>query len=47
MATQAPLLDVQGVTLQYKTSDKLVTATWKVGFQANRSDRLILLGPSG
>lgn len=47
MATTAPLLDVQGVTLQYKTSDKLVTATWKVGFQANRSDRLILLGPSG
>lgn len=48
MATAAaPLLDVQGVTIQYKTSDQLVTATWKVGFQANRSDRLILLGPSG
>lgn len=47
MAITAPLLDVQDVTLQYKTSDKLVTATWKVGFQANRSDRLILLGPSG
>jgi len=47
MATTVPLLDVQGVTLQYKTSDKLVTATWKVGFQANRSDRLVLLGPSG
>jgi NitT/TauT family transport system ATP-binding protein len=48
MATAAAaLLDVQGVTIQYKTSDQLVTATWKVGFQANRSDRLILLGPSG
>ncbi len=47
MATQNPLLDVQAVILQYKTSDRLVTATWKVGFQANRSDRLILLGPSG
>jgi NitT/TauT family transport system ATP-binding protein len=48
MATAAaPLLDVQGVTIQYKTSDQLVTATWKVGFQAFRSDRLILLGPSG
>jgi NitT/TauT family transport system ATP-binding protein len=48
MATAAvPLLDVRGVTIQYKTSDQLVTATWKVGFQANRSDRLILLGPSG
>lgn len=43
----APLLDVRGVTIQYKTSDQLVTATWKVGFQADRSDRLILLGPSG
>lgn len=48
MATPVvPLLDVRGVTIQYKTSDQLVTATWKVGFQANRSDRLILLGPSG
>lgn len=47
MATKAPLLDVQGVTIQYKTREQLVTATWKVGFQADRSDRLILLGPSG
>jgi len=47
MASAAPLLDVQGVTLQYKTSEQLVTATWKVGFQAHRSDRLVLLGPSG
>jgi len=47
MATTAPLLDVQGVTIQYKTSDQLVTATWNVGFQADRADRLILLGPSG
>jgi NitT/TauT family transport system ATP-binding protein len=48
MATAAaPLLDVQGVTIQYKTSEQLVTATWRVGFQADRSDRLILLGPSG
>jgi NitT/TauT family transport system ATP-binding protein len=43
----APLLDVQGVTIQYKTSEQLVTATWKVGFQADRSERLVLLGPSG
>lgn len=47
MASANPLLDVQGVTMQYKTSDKLVTATWRVSFQANRADRLILLGPSG
>jgi len=42
-----PLLDVRGVTIQYKTSEQLVTATWNVGFQAGRADRLILLGPSG
>jgi NitT/TauT family transport system ATP-binding protein len=47
MAATVPLLDVQGVTIQYKTSEQLVTATWKVGFQVDRSDRLILLGPSG
>lgn len=47
MSSAAPLLDVQGVTLQYKTREQMVTATWKVGFQAHRSDRLVLLGPSG
>ena len=43
----APLLDVRGVTLQYKTRDHLVTATYRVDFQVFRSDRFILLGPSG
>lgn len=47
MASKEPLLDVQDVTIQYKTREQLVTATWQVGFQAERSDRLILLGPSG
>src|SRR6202163_5015290 len=42
----APLLDVRGVTLQYKTKDHLVTATYRVDFQVFRSDRFILLGPS-
>jgi len=42
-----PLLDVRGVTLQYKTKDHLVTATWRVDFSVFRSDRFILLGPSG
>ena len=46
-ADDAPLLDVRGVTLQYKTSDHLVTATYRVDFQVFRSDRFILLGPSG
>ena len=45
MAT--PLLDVRGVTLQYKTSERLVTATERVSFQVQTSDRFVLLGPSG
>lgn len=43
----APLLDVRGVTLQYRTRDHLVTATYRVDFQVHRSDRFVLLGPSG
>jgi NitT/TauT family transport system ATP-binding protein len=43
----APLLDVSGVTLQYKTRDRLVTATYRVSFAVHRSDRFVLLGPSG
>lgn len=42
-----PFLDVRGVTLQYKTKERLVTATYRVDFQVFRSDRYVLLGPSG
>jgi len=42
-----PLLDVRGLTLQYKTRDHLVTATYRVDFAVLRSDRFVLLGPSG
>jgi NitT/TauT family transport system ATP-binding protein len=42
-----PLLDVRGVTLQYKTKEHLVTATYRVDFQVFRSDRYVILGPSG
>jgi len=42
-----PLLEVDGVTLQYKTREHLVTATYRVGFQVHRGDRFVLLGPSG
>lgn len=45
--TPNPLLEVDGVTLQYKTSQHLVTATYRVGFQVFPSERFILLGPSG
>jgi NitT/TauT family transport system ATP-binding protein len=42
-----PLLEVDGVTLQYKTRDRLVTATYRVGFQVHAGDRFVVLGPSG
>ena len=42
-----PLLEVEGVTLQYKTKHHLVTATYRVGFKVYRGDRFVLLGPSG
>jgi NitT/TauT family transport system ATP-binding protein len=42
-----PLLSVDAVTLQYRTRDHLVTATWRVSFNVLRSDRFVILGPSG
>lgn len=46
-AALAPLLNVSGVTLQYKTKRQVVTATYQVDFQVYPADRFILLGPSG
>ncbi|MBV8601558.1 MAG: ABC transporter ATP-binding protein [Candidatus Eremiobacteraeota bacterium] len=46
--SQRPLLlDVTGVTLQYKTKDYLVTATYRVSFQVFEGERFVILGPSG
>ncbi len=42
-----PLLEVDGVTVQYKTKEYLVTATYRVDFNVHESDRFILLGASG
>ena len=42
-----PLLQVDGVTLQYKTPQHLVTATYRVSFDVYPGDRFVLLGPSG
>ncbi|MFZ4711740.1 MAG: ABC transporter ATP-binding protein, partial [Zwartia sp.] len=42
-----PLLEVDGVTLQYKTTEHLVTATYRVDFKVYEADRFVLLGPSG
>ena len=47
MSQAEPLLDVRGVTLQYKTRERLVTATYRVDFTVYGSDRFVLLGPSG
>jgi NitT/TauT family transport system ATP-binding protein len=44
---QETLLDVTGVTLQYRTGQQLVTATYRVDFSIKSSDRFVLLGPSG
>jgi NitT/TauT family transport system ATP-binding protein len=46
-AEPQPLLEIDNVTLQYKTSEHLVTATKQVSFKVYPSDRYILLGPSG
>jgi NitT/TauT family transport system ATP-binding protein len=41
------LLEVNGVTLQYKTPRHLVTATYQVNFSVHQGDRYVILGPSG
>lgn len=41
------LLDVHGVTLQYKTQEHLITATYRVDFRVLQGDRFVVLGPSG
>ena len=43
----APLVQVKGVTLQYKTPEHLVTATYRVGFDIFPAERYVILGPSG
>jgi NitT/TauT family transport system ATP-binding protein len=42
-----PLLDVRGVTIQYKTQHHLITATYRVSFNVLQGDRFVVLGPSG
>lgn len=43
----SPLLSVKDVTLQYKTREHIVTATYRVSFDVFQADRFVLLGPSG
>ena len=42
----SPLLSVKDVTLQYKTREHIVTATYRVSFDVFQADRFVLLGPS-
>src|SRR3954469_4038363 len=47
MNTAPALLEVEGLPLQYKTKEHLVTATYRIDFQGYKSDRFVILGPSG
>jgi NitT/TauT family transport system ATP-binding protein len=46
-ASASPLLSVRGVTLQYRTEARIVTATYRVSFDVQERDRFVVLGPSG
>jgi NitT/TauT family transport system ATP-binding protein len=43
----AALLQVEGVTLEYPTHERVVRATHRVSFDVHGADRFVLLGPSG
>ncbi|KJK21859.1 sulfonate ABC transporter ATP-binding protein [Burkholderiaceae bacterium 16] len=46
-AAAAPLLQVDGVSLEYRTRERVVRATHQVSFDVHAADRFVLLGPSG
>lgn len=46
-SSEQPLLSVQGVTLRYRTTEQVVTATYRVSFDVLERDRFVVLGPSG
>jgi NitT/TauT family transport system ATP-binding protein len=46
-SAHAPLLQADGLTLEYATAERLVRATHRVSFDVHRADRFVLLGPSG
>ena len=45
--TAETLLQVDNVSLEYRTSERVVRATHQVSFEVDRADRFVLLGPSG
>src|SRR5690606_5257336 len=42
-----PLLQIDGVTLEYTTRDRVVRATHRIDLDVYQGDRFVLLGPSG
>ncbi|MBB6560638.1 NitT/TauT family transport system ATP-binding protein [Acidovorax soli] len=45
--SSAALLQVQGVSIDYRTRERVVRATHRVGFDVHAGDRFVLLGASG
>ena len=46
-ARSGALLQVDGVSLEYRTPERVVRATHRVSFDVHAADRFVLLGPSG
>jgi NitT/TauT family transport system ATP-binding protein len=46
-AAGGALLQVKGLTLQYRTEKHVLTATYRVSFDVHAADRFVVLGPSG
>jgi len=46
-AASGALLQVDGVSLAYRTPERVVRATHRVGFDVHAAERFVLLGPSG
>ncbi|MDH4554132.1 ABC transporter ATP-binding protein [Pseudomonas sp. BN417] len=42
-----PVLQVESVSLEYRTPQRVVRATHEVSFEVDPADRFVLLGPSG
>ena len=43
----SPLLRIEGVTLEYRTPERVVRATHRIDLDIHAGDRFVLLGPSG
>ena len=47
LSLQNPLLQVDGVSIDYRTRDRVVRATYQVSFEVHEAERYVLLGASG